>query len=126
MPQGERADFTWHSGDDVDLECTILDQDDAIFSLSGATAIRWQLGRLRPGSSPPQPLRPGQPILLKELGSGVTFLELVSGLSGCVVALESADGAPLRGDDYYHELELTFSGKVTTTLFGIATVLEDQ
>jgi hypothetical protein len=125
MPQGERADFIWHSGNDVDLEVTVLDQADAVFSLSGATAVTWQLGRLAKGSVPPQPSQPGRPLITKTLGSGVEFLALVSGLVGATIALLSGDGAPLRGDDYYHEMEVDFGGKHTTTLFGIATVLED-
>ena len=124
MALGERADFSMHSGDDVDLVITVEDENGNGVLLSGiVSGIRWQLGRLKTGVSTPAPAQPGQPLISKALdaASGITL----SGLSGYVVALSGADTDTIRGGEFYHESEILLSGKRTTVLYGVATVQAD-
>ncbi len=120
----KRGDFEKFSGDDLDLVVTVVDEDEAVQPISGATSVRWQLGRLAAGTFP-APRNPGQPLVAYSLGSGI---ELVSGgVSGqLVISIDGNDTADLRGGDYYHEVELVFGGKVTTVLYGVATLRTDQ
>lgn len=99
------TNFEMFSGNTRILKVTVLDQDDAIVDLSGASAD-FALSK-RPGSTA---------LVTKSVGTGITITDAVAG--ELEVRLDPADTEPLAGGHYY-ELEVQdASGRRTTVLFG--------
>lgn len=105
----KKQDFNVFSGNDVRLELTILDLDQAgepVLSLVGYTAFVWALGRTEKSKI----------LVQKSLGSGIAIISAVGGRID--VTLSRTDLEDLSGY-YYHELRVTDStGKDYTAVYG--------
>lgn len=113
----ETFDFTMHSGDNVLLEVTLLDENDAVVPLSGA-AIDWALAKRKGKSGFSHSV-----LASKSLGSGITIIDAPSGRFDIGVGPADTDG--LKGDFYYETQVLDSAGRVSTVLVGTITVVED-
>lgn len=103
------ANFEMFSGNTRVLKVNVLDQDEAVVDLTGATAEF--IFAKRAGH---------EAIFSKTVGSGIVITDAANGL--LEVTLAPADTETLSGA-YYHELEVTDAGgRKTTVLFGTATV----
>ena len=103
------SNFEMYSGNTRLLKVSVLDQDDAIVDLSGASATFVLMKR------------PGQVAMItKTVGAGITITNAVGG--EMEVLLVPADTEPLRGA-FAYEVEVTdASGRKTTVLFGTVTI----
>lgn len=113
-------DLAMHSGDDVGVNVTIRDEAGAVIDVSSASAFRYQAAEYNADNAD----RPwhGSAVISKALGSGVTVTD---GPNGVVrVTLSSADTASLEGR-FYHELEMTLGGAVSTVMTGLLTIQAD-
>lgn len=104
-------DFELFAGDYRVLGVDVKDPAGAPIDLSGAAAIRWQLGK-----------EPGKPPLAsKSIGAGITVTDPVAGLFD--VELTNADTETLKPGDYYHEAEVIITtGRPATILSGALTI----
>ncbi len=103
------SNFEMFSGNTKVLKVAVLDQDDVVVDLTGASAD-YAFSE-----------RPGTPALFtKSVGSGIVITDDVNGL--LEVTINPADTESLSGT-FHHELEVTdAAGRKTTVLFGTATV----
>ena len=118
MAIGPQQDISLHSGDSRTLRITINDDAGAALDITGAT-IKWQLSKKAADSVEPK----GAFILSK--GTTSTGIEITDATGGiCEVTLAPADTEALAGE-FYHELQMTLDGSVSTVLFGQATIVKD-
>ena len=97
------------SGNTRVLRVTVLDQDEVVVDITGATA-EFIMAK-RPGKSA---------VVTKTVGSGIVITDATNGL--LEITLEPADTETLSGT-FHHELEVTdLGGRKTTVLFGTVTV----
>lgn len=109
----QAQNFTVYSGDDHEVTFTITNAAGNPQSLTGATAIKWEVFGV------------GAAIIQKSLGSGITLVNVNGTDDGVKVVLVPSDTASLDGE-YEHELEaVDILGKTSTLLVGIMTVEKD-
>ncbi len=119
MALGTLHSFDMHRGDDRSITYTVVDEAGAVVDVTAA-AIVWVLAAQDTGASGPQP-RPGSTLLTKSVGSGVVLVDAVNG--DIRVDIDSVDTVALRAPNvYYHEVQITLAGKVTTIAFGNITL----
>lgn len=105
----ENQDFSMYSGDDHEITFTITNAAGSPQSLTGATAIKWQV--------------PG--FIEKTLDDGISLVDVDDTDDGVKVVLVPADTADMKGK-YNHELEaVDVSNKKSTLATGVLTVKED-
>tara|TARA_R110002096_G_scaffold288387_1_gene482127 strand:+ start:715 stop:1074 length:360 start_codon:yes stop_codon:yes gene_type:complete len=117
MALGTLNDFSLHSGDSLTLEVTVNDAAAAAVDITSATFI-WVLSKKSTTSVAPR----GAAILTKALASGVAINDGPTGRAD--ITLDPADTASLDGT-YYHELQMTNAGFVSTVLYGSVTIAKD-
>lgn len=106
-------DFTMYSGDTKDVLVQVLDENNLIVDITGAT-IKWQVA---------QNTEPTTPILTKTTASGIDIVDGESGLFQ--INLTTSDTASLSGK-YYHEAQVTeLNSDISTVMAGIMTILPD-
>jgi transcription elongation GreA/GreB family factor len=118
MAIGSEASISMHSGDTRRLEVTVVDEASAAVDLTTASSIIWALSKKDADSVAPR----GSSLVSKDIGSGVTVTDAVNGRVD--VAIASADTAALAGD-YYHEIQVTMGGDISTVLYGTVTIVKD-
>jgi hypothetical protein len=118
---GVETDFAMHSGDDRILQYTVVDEDDAVVDITGAT-FTFELSKYDDTKPTGIGAPKGSPLFTKTVGSGITLITPASGRVD--VALLPADTADLKGD-HYHELEMVLSGVTSTVAFGKLTIHKD-
>jgi hypothetical protein len=124
MALGLNHSFDMHRGDDRQLTYDVVDQQTPAIAvdISAATFI-WVLANQDASVSTPQPL--GDALVTKEVGTGVVITDGPNG--GVRVDLGSGDtAARLAPAEYYHELQMTLGGLVTTLVYGIITLKRDR
>lgn len=110
-------DFRMKSGDDRVLRFTNTDDD-------GVSRLDLTTGNLKWGLSPVKGFT-GVPVVTKSSGSGIV-VEGDPTLGICLVDLDPADSADLKGR-FIQELEYTSAaGKVSTLSTGVGTILADM
>ena len=123
MAFATKHNFTIARGDDRTLTYTVKNQaiPPGPVDITAATFI-WILSAQDASVSEPQPQ--GGALVTKAVGTGVTITD---GPAGEVeVDFDSADTVGLRAPlDYYHELQMTLVGAVTTLVYGNITVKRD-
>jgi hypothetical protein len=124
MSVGLLHSFEMHRGDDRQLTYVIVDQADpaVVVNITGA-AFAWVLSN-QDGTTPdPQPL--GDALVTKAVASGIVITD---GPNGAVrVDLGTGDTTGyLAPADYYHELQMTLGGLVTTVVYGIISLKRDR
>ncbi len=102
----KKQDIKFTRGDDHTIEYTILDQDDAAQSLTGASAVKWEAFS---GSTA---------IIQKSLGSGVALFNVNDTDDGVRVTLGPSDTQSLSAGSYECELECQLGGKRITLAQG--------
>lgn len=104
------TNFEMFSGNTRVLKVSVLDQDEAVVDITGASAE--YIFAKRAGHSPA--------IFSKTVGSGIVITDATAGL--LEVTIVPADTESLVGA-YHHELEIQdASGRRTTVLFGTVNV----
>lgn len=124
MSVGLLHSYEMHRGDDRQLTYTVVDQQDPAVAVDISTAtFLWVLANQDQGVLIPQPL--GDILVTKSVGSGIVITDGPNG--GVRVDLGSGDTATrLAPADYYHELQMTLGGLVTTLVYGIITLKKDR
>lgn len=107
---GSRVDIAagdYFSGDNLDILFTVSDGDNPgnPKDLTGAS-IDWVLAKQQ-GKAP---------LITKSIGSGVTITDAANGKG--TVSIQQADTENLKGDTYWHELQVTVGGKRSTSMYG--------
>ena len=110
----------FHAGDARPLDFTIYDEDPdnpgqpdltKPVDLSGATAIRWGIGKAAGDAAP---------LLSKSLGSGITVVTGPEAIDNVArVALAKADTKDLAPGRHYYELEVADAGDDWTGPHGL-------
>ena len=111
--------FSMTSGDNHKLRFTIKDELGAVVDVTGAT-FEWGLAEY--SSNDPLEGFSGPTLISKSTGLGITIIDALNGLVD--VDLDPADTDDLVGI-YYHELEMTLGGKITTVAVGLGTITGD-
>ena len=93
------------------------DDAGAALDLTDATFI-WALSKKASDSVAPK----GTSILSKSIGSGIAVTDVPNGI--LEITIDPADTDALAGD-YYHELQMTQGGNISTVLYGQATIVKD-
>ncbi len=107
-------DFQMVSGNDKTLNFTVLDENDLVVDLTGATIV-WALADSEKSKSR---------IITYTSPVNVTITTPLEGKFS--VSIQSADTEPLKPKDYYHEARVTSSGgDVTTVAIGTVEVLRN-
>lgn len=121
MALGNQEDFSMHSGDSRTLEVTVRDEADAVVNISAASGadLTWALSKKATDTVDPR----GASLVSKTEGSGIAITDGPNGR--CDVTLDPADTADLKGDDYYHEMQVILSGDTSTVLYGVVTIKGD-
>ncbi len=118
--------FEMNRGDDRQLTYAVVDQQEpaVVIDITGAL-LEWTLDLQDPTVSEPQPI-PGSTIVTKDTtGGGVVITDAVNGAFR--VDLGSGDTVALAAPaDYYHEVQITLGGLVTTIVRGIITLKRDS
>lgn len=113
--------FEMHRGDNRTLTYTVVDQQTppVVVDITGAV-LGWALARQDPSTTTAQPI-PGTTLVTKSVGSGITITDGPNGELEIDIASSDTVGfiAPL---EYYHELQMTLGGDVTTLVFGKITL----
>ena len=117
MALGTQNDVTLHSGDTLILEVTVNDPTGSPVDLS-STTFAWALSKKSASAVAPR----GAALMTKALASGITLVDAATGRVD--IALDPADTESLAGT-YYHELQMTDTGVVSTVLFGSVTIVKD-
>lgn len=105
-----RQDFEMMAGDDKRLEVTVLDEDDVVVNLTGASAIRWKLARSVRSAA----------LVSYDLTDNIAIIDATAGRFN--VNLDAADTESLKGL-HYHEADIVDStGKTGTVLYGTVTI----
>ena len=113
MALGTQNDVSMHSGDSLTLEITVNDASGSAVNVSSATAS-WALSKKATDSTAPR----GAALVTKSA-------TIIDGPTGRVdVVLDPADTDALAGT-YYHELQVTVDGNVSTVLYGSITIAKD-
>lgn len=113
----ETLNFDLYSGDDMVLECTLVDQDGAVINLDLVSEIKWQFSRKRGTRFSATPL------VSKALGSGIE--KITPGTGRFDITIDAADTEAIDGV-FYHEAEITsVTGKTSTVLIGDMTINKD-
>lgn len=119
MALGTLFSFDMHRGDDRSITFTVVDEAAAVVDITAATFI-WIFAAQDAGSASPQP-RAGSTILTKTEIAGIVIVDAVNG--DFRIDIASADTVALRAPvTYYHEVQITLAGKVTTIAFGNITL----
>lgn len=124
MALGLLHSFDMHRGDDRQLTYTIVDQQDPAqaVNITGAEFV-WVLAMQDLSVSTPQPL--GDALVTKTESAGVVITDAPNG--GVRVDLGSGDTqGRLAPAYYYHELQMTLGGYVTTLVYGIISLKRDR
>ena len=117
MALGTQNDITLHSGDSLKLEVTVNDSAGTALDVTNATFI-WALSKKDGSAIAPR----GAAILTKALASGVVINDGPTGRAD--ITLDPADTTALAGV-YYHELQVTLGGNVSTVFYGSVTIAKD-
>jgi len=117
MALGTQNDVTLHSGDTLTLEVTVNDSSGSAVDLTAAT-FTWAMSKKSNSAVAPR----GAALLTKALASGVTLIDAATGRID--ITLDPADTESLAGT-YYHELQMTDTGVVSTVLYGSVTIVKD-
>jgi len=117
MAIGTQSSISMHSGDTRKLQVTIVDESSAAVDLTSASII-WALSKKAADEVLPR----GSAIVTKSIGDGITVIDAVTGRVD--ILIDSADTASLAGD-FYHEMQLTLGGSVSTVLYGTVTIVKD-
>lgn len=124
MALGTRHDFSMHRGDDRQITFQVVDESQAPFDITGA-ALTWIMAEQdlkEAATATPKPK--ATTLVTKTVGSGITITAPATG--DLQVDLDSADTVTFKAPlAYYHELQLTVGGFVTTVAFGIITIERD-
>jgi hypothetical protein len=109
-------DFEVVSGNDKELNVTVLDQDDLPISLTGAV-IAWAYSRAASNKTRIQTYTSPTniTIILPQTGSNKGKVR---------IDVQAVDTEPLVGD-YYHEARMTAAGKKSTIMYGKMKVLSN-
>lgn len=113
-----RQDFTLWTGDSLTVEITVTGEDGDPASLAGAE-FEWELWRSQRDAAY-QPFK-GSGYVLRKTSDGGGITAAGSTVS---IALSPADTEELPGGLYYHELQVTQSGVVSTPTTGQVTVIK--
>lgn len=107
-------DFELVSGNDKTLNFSLLDQDDEIVDITGATII-WSLAKTAKSKTR---------IITYTSPTNVTIDDAAGGLFS--VDIQAADTEPLQAGEYYHEARITSSGgKKFTAAYGTVELLSN-
>jgi len=107
-------DFELVSGNDKNLNFTVLDQDDIAVDLSGAT-IAWSMSNSAKNKTPLVNLLSPADITITDAPNGKF-----------TVAIKDTDTESFTGGDYYHEARVTSSGgSKTTVAYGTVHLLDN-
>jgi hypothetical protein len=108
-----QVDFTMVAGDTKTIVFNVKDSGGAALDLTGAT-IRWGLCAYAASGAIAEAA-----LLTKSVGSGITVTDAAGGV--CQVALSAANttATPRMSGRYYHELEVTSGGVVSTVHRGL-------
>lgn len=117
---GIQNDFAMHSGDNRLLVVTVKDENDVLIDITAA-AFTWALSKADP-NNPPIPAPKGAAVVTKTVGSGITITDGPNGV--LEVQILPADTETIDGA-YYHELQMTLGGAVSTVAFGNVTIYKD-
>jgi len=117
MALGTQNDITLHSGDTLVLEVTVKNASATAVDLTAAT-FAWAMSKKSASAVAPQ----GAALLTKALASGITLIDAATGRID--ITLDPADTESLAGT-YYHELQMTDTGVVSTVLYGSVTIVKD-
>ena len=94
----ECQDFEFFQNDDLTIQVTIRDENEALVDVSGASAAQWIMQKY------PESITTD---ITKTLAGGEIDVA-TSGASGVVtITILSADTASLASGEYYHELRIT-------------------
>lgn len=107
-------DFELVSGNDKNLNFTLLDQDDAVVDITGAT-IAWSLSRSNKNKTPLVDLLSPADITITN-ATGGKFQ----------VKIKDTDTEGFKGGEYYHEARITSAaGLKTTVAIGTVSLLDN-
>lgn len=119
MALGTLHNFDMHRGDTRAITYTVVDEAGVAVDISVAQFI-WILAEQDASTAEPQP-RPGSTILTKTEVTGVVIVDAPNG--DIRIDIDSTDTVALRAPvTYYHEVQITLAGKVTTIAFGNITI----
>ncbi len=121
MALGAKHSFEMHRGDSRVLTYTVVDQQSTPVVVDITTAtIEWELAVQDPAANEPQP-KEASTLLAKSVGSGIVITDGPNG--EFEVTLASADTTGRKAPaDFYHEIQMTLAGLVTTLIRGIITL----
>jgi len=118
MAIGPQQDISLHSGDSRVLRVTVTDENAAALDITAAVFI-WALSKKDAETVSPK----GTPIVTKTMAVG--SIEITNAPGGVIeITLAPADTAALAGE-FYHELQMTLDGAISTVLYGQATIVKD-
>ena len=107
-------DFELVSGNDKNLNFSVLDQDDVVVDLTGAT-IAWSMSRTNKSKSE---------LITLLSPADITITDPVNGKF--TVTIKDTDSEALQGGDYYHEARVTSTaGLKTTVAYGTVELLDN-
>lgn len=102
-----KQSFELFAGDDLDLQITVRNADDALYDLTNA-AIAWKVAQTVNSAA----------LISKSVGAGITISNQVTNKGEFVVTLTASD-TTLTPRYYYHEADITPpGGKRSTVIYG--------
>lgn len=122
MALGTEFDLQIHRGDDRQITGVVVDESDAPVDITGATFI-YVVTALAPSTTPSQPQNVTA-LVTKTESAGIVITDAPNG--AIRIDLGSGDTVGFTAPrDYYHELQITLGGFVTTIMFGQLQLLRD-
>ncbi len=107
-------DFELVSGNDKNLNFTVLNQDDNVVDLTGAT-IAWSMSRSATNKTP---------LINYVSPTNITITDATNGLFS--VDIQRADTEALKGGEYYHECRVqSAAGNKITVAYGVVTLRDN-
>lgn len=106
--------FEFFSGNDVEIFVPVVDQDDKVVDITGAS-IEWRLTKTNKNKT--------GLITKTTSGGGIVITNGLGGIFKIIIAKAEAEG--LLGGEYYHEARITIAGRNSTVLYGFPTIRDN-